>query len=122
MTKSSKRFVSILAASMMGISLIQFNVVLAADTSNSSGQYQLSISPTPQLVKQNPGGFEITPEVGLISSDKTDPYALQVVKEALKSAGVTKIVEKKAEDPQVSSQVTVWVGGQSEIPGTDKSL
>ncbi|MBL4934237.1 beta-N-acetylglucosaminidase domain-containing protein [Clostridium sp. YIM B02515] len=122
MTKSSKRFVSILAASMMVTGLIKFNVALAADNSNSSGQYKLSISPTPQLVKQNPGGFEITPEVGLVSSDKTDSYALQVVKEALKSAGVSKIVEKKAEDPQVSNQVTVWVGGPSEIPGTDKIL
>lgn len=123
MVKCSKKLVCILAAITMSISLMQFNTIAAsADTSNSSGQFEISISPTPQFVKQNPGGFEITPEVGLVTSDKTDPYALQVVKETLKSAGVKNIVEKKAGDPIVSNQVTVWVGGPSEIPETDKML
>lgn len=105
---------------MLSLLLAVPAVTIHANT--TEGQYQLSISPTPQFVKQNPGGFEITPEVGLVTNVKTDPYALQVVKEALKSAGVTKIVDKKAEDPQVSNQVTVWIGGPSEIPGTDKIL
>ncbi|MFL0245674.1 beta-N-acetylglucosaminidase domain-containing protein [Candidatus Clostridium stratigraminis] len=120
--KSSKRFVSIFAAAAMVISLIQYGPVLAVDAPNSSGQYKLSISPTPQYVKENPGGFEITPKVGLVISDKTDPYALKVVKETLKSSGVTNIEEKKASDPQVSNEVTVWVGGPSEISETNKIL
>lgn len=122
MVKSSKKFVSIFAVMLMSISLIQFKPAMAADNPNSSGHYEVSISPIPQFVKQNPGGFEIAPEVALVTSDKTDIYAVQEVKEILKSAGVKSIVDKKAEEPRVNNQVAVWVGGPSEIPETTELL
>ncbi|MDF2881475.1 MAG: beta-N-acetylhexosaminidase [Clostridiaceae bacterium] len=123
MSKSFKRFISIFASTMMVTALVQFtNVKAETNDLNTPKSYSLSISPVPQYVKENPGGFEITPEVGLVTSDKTDEYAVQAVKEILKSAGVKSIKERTPEDTPVSNEVTVWVGGPTEITNTNETL
>lgn len=123
MSKPFKRFISIFASTMMVTGMVQFsNVKAEANGLNTANNYSLTISPIPQYVKQNPGGFEITPEVGLVTSDKTDEYAVQAVKDILTTAGVKNIKERAPEDLPVSNEVTVWVGGPSEIANTNEKL
>lgn len=123
MSKSFKRFISIFTSTIMVTGLVQFtNVKAEANDLNTPKNYSLSISPVPQYVKENPGGFEITPEVALVTSDKSDEYAVQAVKDILTTAGVKNIKERTPEDLPVSNEITVWVGGPSEIAETNEKL
>lgn len=72
------------------------------------------ISPTPQSVEPRPDGFPLTPVVGLVTGDATDPAAVDEVEAALRLAWVTQIKRVSEGDPDPETPVTIWVGGPSE--------
>ena len=73
-----------------------------------------AVWPAPQQQSNRADGFPVPTTVGLITGAGTDQSAIQVVKQTLTSAGVTRIVTATDQQPAPDAAVDVWVGGPSE--------
>ena len=73
-----------------------------------------AVWPTPQQQTDRPDSFPLPPTVGLVTGASTDASAVAVVKKALTSAGVTRIVTATDQQPAPAAPVDVWIGGPSE--------
>lgn len=71
------------------------------------------VRPVPRQMEDRPDGFPITPVVGLVRTEDSDPAAESVVRSALRSAGVRRIVTSDGGDPQ--TPVTVWLGDGDDV-------
>ncbi|ASK62324.1 beta-N-acetylhexosaminidase [Virgibacillus phasianinus] len=75
----------------------------------------ISVSPTPQQLKVIGDGFPLTPVVGLVTGEHTDPEAIREVIDTLHSADVKRIVRNN-DGTVPNTPVTIWVGMPSENP------
>ncbi|WP_141546882.1 beta-N-acetylglucosaminidase domain-containing protein [Bacillus sp. AFS053548] len=82
--------------------------VTKAESNNEN--YDFTISPTPKSIEKTGNGFPLNPKVGIVTENDTDEMAVLEVKEALKKAGVKKIIERDINDPLPNAPVIIWVG------------
>ncbi|MFJ7727440.1 beta-N-acetylglucosaminidase domain-containing protein [Neobacillus sp. NPDC097160] len=80
----------------------------------ASETYEMSVSPIPKSLKQTDKGFPLNPKVGLVTETGTDPAAIAELKQALKKAGVTTIVESDIKNPKLQAPVIIWLGEFSD--------
>jgi hyaluronoglucosaminidase len=80
----------------------------------ASEAYEITVSPIPKLVKQTEKGFPLNPKVGLVTETGTDPAAIAELKQALKKAGVTTVVESDIKNPKLQAPVIIWLGEFSD--------
>jgi len=81
-----------------------------------------AVWPTPHQQTARGDGFPLPPTVGLVTGASTDASAVAVVKKALTSAGVTRIVTASDQQPAPDAPVDVWVGRPSENKASAAAL
>ena len=81
-----------------------------------------AVWPTPQHQTARSDGFPLPPTVGLVTGAKTDPSAIEVVKQVLMSGGATRIITATDQQPMPAAPVDVWVGGPSENKASAAAL
>jgi hypothetical protein len=81
-----------------------------------------AVWPTPQQQTARRDGFPLPSTVGLVTGASTDASAVAVVKKALASAGVTRIVAASDQQPAPQAPLDVWVGGPSENKASAAAL
>ncbi|MEH7009827.1 beta-N-acetylglucosaminidase domain-containing protein [Neobacillus niacini] len=85
---------------------------------SAAGTGGLDLNPTPQEEKiSEDKGFPLTPDVGIVVGKDTDEQAIHEVLRALKDADVKRIVRINAGE-NVTTPVTIWIGGPSENKGS----
>ncbi|MFZ7946932.1 beta-N-acetylhexosaminidase family protein [Neobacillus sp. 19] len=80
----------------------------------ASTAYELTVSPVPKSLVHTDKGFPLNPKVGLVTETGTDPAAIAELKQALKKAGVTTIVESDIKNPKLQAPVIIWLGEFSD--------
>ncbi|WP_419955417.1 beta-N-acetylglucosaminidase domain-containing protein [Neobacillus niacini] len=75
-----------------------------------SKSYELTVSPIPKSLEQTNNGFPLNPKVALVTEEGTDSAAINELKQALKEAGVTNIVESGMKDFKLQAPVIIWLG------------
>ncbi|MCX4537709.1 beta-N-acetylglucosaminidase domain-containing protein [Streptomyces sp. NBC_01669] len=78
------------------------------------------IFPKPRSVTPQGGHVTVTPVVTLIAGASADPSAIRVTEELLRAAGAHDIV--RADHPVEGENLTVYVGGPDETPGSAHAL
>ncbi|MFE1932660.1 beta-N-acetylglucosaminidase domain-containing protein [Streptomyces sp. NPDC059474] len=78
------------------------------------------IFPTPRSVTPHAGHVTVTPVVTLIAGTPADPSAISVAEAALRAAGARDFV--RAHHPVKGKNLTVYVGGPDETPGSADAL
>ncbi|MFY0762185.1 beta-N-acetylglucosaminidase domain-containing protein [Metabacillus dongyingensis] len=76
----------------------------------ASESYEVTVSPILKSFEQTDKGFPLNPKVALVTEEGTDPAAINELKQALKEAGVNKIVESDIKDPKLQAPVIIWLG------------
>lgn len=76
----------------------------------ASESYKVTVSPIPKSLEQTDKGFPLNPRVALVTEEGTDPAAINELKQALKEAGVTTIVESSIKDAKLQAPVIIWLG------------
>lgn len=71
-----------------------------------------TVSPTPKSMQIKGNGFPLNPKVGIVTENDTDDIAVLEVKDALKKAGVKKMIESNInQNPSLpNAPLLIWVG------------
>ncbi|MFF5400545.1 beta-N-acetylglucosaminidase domain-containing protein [Peribacillus butanolivorans] len=77
---------------------------------NNNEKYDFTVSPSPKSIEKRGKGFPLNLNVGLVTEKDTDNMAILEVKEALKKAGVKKIIESDINNPLPKASVLIWIG------------
>ncbi|HET7578139.1 MAG TPA: beta-N-acetylglucosaminidase domain-containing protein [Bacillales bacterium] len=123
--KSSKSLAGKLIMICLALMLLvpaSFTVNGGSANAKSPGKEKIVVSPTPQQLKVTGNGFPLTPVVGLVTGDQTDPSAIQEVVNVLKSHGVKQIVKRHADEQVPETPVTIWVGTPSDNAASVQAL
>jgi hyaluronoglucosaminidase len=93
----------------------------SATYAKAADKDQIIVSPTPQHMQINGEGFPLTPVVGLVTGEQTDPAAIDQVMNTLHAADVKRIV-RKDDGTNPHTPVTIWMGTPSDNPGMKAAL
>lgn len=109
----SKSLKAVVSACLVSGLLVPLDIqkVVKAEASKS---YEVTVSPIPKSLEQTDKGFPLNPKVALVTEEGTDPSAIDELRQALKKAGVTTIVESDIKDPKLQAPVIIWLGEFSE--------
>ncbi len=88
--------------------------IQTAGKAQASETFEMNVSPVPKSIEQIDKGFPLNPKVGLVTEKGTDPAAIAELKQALKEAGVTTIVESDIKNPWLQAPVIIWLGEFSD--------
>ncbi|MED4203597.1 beta-N-acetylglucosaminidase domain-containing protein [Neobacillus mesonae] len=80
----------------------------------ASESYEITVSPIPKSLEKTDKGFPLNPKVGLVTETGTDPAAVAELKQAIKEAGVTTVVESNIKNPKLQAPVIIWLGEFSD--------
>ncbi|WP_169801419.1 beta-N-acetylglucosaminidase domain-containing protein [Neobacillus drentensis] len=109
----SKALKAVVSACLVSGLLVPLNIQ-AAGKAKASETYEMTVSPIPKSLEQTDKGFPLNPKVGLVTERGTDPAAIAELKQALKEAGVTTIVESDIKSPNLQAPVIIWLGEFSD--------
>ncbi|SCL26283.1 hyaluronoglucosaminidase [Micromonospora rhizosphaerae] len=80
------------------------------------------IWPTPQSVQDRQDQVPVTPNVALVTGAQTDPSAVDVVRQVLAEADVTRVVTVSDTQPAPDNGLVIYIGGPSENGASDQAL
>jgi hyaluronoglucosaminidase len=109
----SKRLKAVVSACLVSGLLVPLDIPLIGKA-KASENYKMTVSPIPKSLEETGKGFPLNPKVGLVTEKGTDSSAIAELKQALKEAGVTTIVESDINEPKLQAPVIIWLGKFSE--------
>ncbi|NYE03374.1 hyaluronoglucosaminidase [Bacillus niacini] len=105
----SKAIKAVVSACLVSGLLVPFDSQHIGKAQGSKS-FELTVSPIPKYLEQTDNGFPLNPKVALVTEEGTDPAAINELKQALKEAGVTTIMESSMKDPKLQAPVIIWLG------------